>query len=165
MKKKRVALYPGTFDPVTIGHLDIIQRAADIFDEVIVAIATSTDKKPMFSQQKRKKMLEVSTKDMSNIHIETFNTLLVDFAKEMDTNIILRGLRAVSDFEYELQLSYANSSIDPNIETVFLMPSLENAFISSTVVRAIMKHNGPVAHLVPKEVLPYLDKDSDVYTV
>jgi pantetheine-phosphate adenylyltransferase len=165
MKKKRVALYPGTFDPVTIGHLDIIQRAAEIFDEVIVAIATSTDKKPMFSQEKRKKMLEISTKDLPNIHIETFDTLLVDFAKEMDTNIILRGLRAVSDFEYELQLSYANSSLDPDIETVFLMPSLENAFISSTVVRAIIKHNGPVDHLVPKVVLPYLNKDSDVYTV
>ena len=90
--------------------------------------------------------------------IASKDTLLVDFAKQMGTNIILRGLRAVSDFEYELQLSYANSSLNPDIETIFLMPSLENAFISSTVVRAILKHNGPIEHLVPKEILGILEK-------
>ncbi len=165
VSKNKIALYPGTFDPVTVGHLDIIKRATDIFNEVVVAIATSTDKKPLFSLQRRKKMLELSTKNIPNVKIVTFDTLLVDLAKNMNTNIILRGLRAVSDFEYELQLSYANSSLDPEIETVFLMPNLENAFISSTVVRAILRHNGPVSHLVPKEILPLLDKDSDVYTL
>ena len=155
--KRRVAIYPGTFDPVTIGHMDIIKRATDIFDEVIVAIAPSTDKKPMFSLDKRKEMLELASRDLDGIKVEIFDTLLVDFAKKMGTNIILRGLRAVSDFEYELQLSYANSSLDPDIETLFLMPSLENAFISSTVVRAILKHNGNVDHLVPKEILHMLE--------
>jgi len=155
--KKRVAIYPGTFDPVTIGHMDIIKRATDIFDEVIIAIAPSTDKKPMFDLSIRKKMLEIATKDLDGIRVEIFDTLLVDFANKMGTNIILRGLRAVSDFEYELQLSYANSSLNPNIETIFLMPSLENAFISSTVVRAILRHNGPVEHLVPKEILSILE--------
>jgi len=163
--KKKVAIYPGTFDPITIGHMDIIKRASDIFDKVIIAIAVSTDKKPMFSLKQREKMVKIATSDLKGVEIKTFDTLLVDFAKEMNTNIILRGLRAVSDFEYELQLSYANSSLDPKIETVFLMPSLENAFISSTVVRAILKHDGPVSHLVPKEILPLLNRDSDVYSI
>ncbi len=163
MTKK--ALYPGTFDPVTNGHLDIITRAGKIYDDVIVAIAESTNKKPMFALERRKKMLTLATAHLDNVHIETFDTLLVDFAKEMGTNIILRGLRAVSDFEYELQLSYANASLDNNIETMFLMPSLQNAFISSSVVRAIMSHNGPVTHLVPKEILPFLDKDNHVCTI
>jgi len=156
--KRRVAIYPGTFDPVTIGHMDIIKRATDIFDEVIVAIAPSTDKQPMFDLKTRKEMLKLSTKEFEGVKVETFDTLLVDFAKKMGTNIILRGLRAVSDFEYELQLSYANSSLNPEIETVFLMPNLENAFISSTVVRAILRHNGPIEHLVPKEILDILEK-------
>jgi pantetheine-phosphate adenylyltransferase len=162
---KKIALYPGTFDPVTNGHLDIIRRAGTIFDEVIVAIAQSTDKKPMFSLERRKQMLEIATEDMPFVKIETFDTLLVEFAKEMSTNNIIRGLRAISDFEYELQLSYANSSLDPDIETIFLMPTLENAFISSSVVRAILKHNGPINHLVPKEILPFIDKDNYVCSI
>ncbi|HIP46038.1 MAG TPA: pantetheine-phosphate adenylyltransferase [Campylobacterales bacterium] len=162
---KTIAVYPGTFDPVTNGHIDIIKRAKTIFDEVIVAIAESTDKRPMFSMQCRKEMLEIATQDMPCVRIETFDTLLVDFAKEMKTKNIIRGLRAISDFEYELQLSYANSSLDPNIETIFLMPTLENAFISSSVVRAILKHNGPITRLVPKEILPLIDKDSYVCSI
>jgi pantetheine-phosphate adenylyltransferase len=159
---KKIALYPGTFDPVTNGHIDIIRRACTIFDEVIVGIAESTDKRPMYSLQQRKQMLKVATEEMPYVRIETFDTLLVDFAKQMKTNNIIRGLRAISDFEYELQLSYANSSLNPDIETVFLMPSLENAFISSSVVRAILKHDGSIAHLVPKVILPYIDKESHV---
>ncbi len=162
---KKIALYPGTFDPVTNGHIDIIKRAKTIFDEVIVAIAQSTDKKPMFSLARRKEMLELATSDMPGVRIETFDILLVDFAKEMQTNNIIRGLRAISDFEYELQLSYANSSLNPDIETIFLMPTLKNAFISSSVVRAILKHKGPINHLVPKEILPLIDKDSYVCTI
>ncbi len=162
---KKIALYPGTFDPVTNGHIDIIRRACTIFDEVIVGIAESTDKRPMYSLEERKQMLKVATEEMPHVRIETFDTLLVDFAKQMKTNNIIRGLRAISDFEYELQLSYANSSLNPDIETVFLMPSLENAFISSSVVRAILKHNGSIAHLVPKIILPYIDKDSHVCNI
>ncbi len=162
---KKIALYPGTFDPVTNGHVDIIKRAKTIFDEVIVAVAQSTDKRPMFSLDRRKEMLELATSTMPCVRIETFDTLLVDFAKEMQTNNIIRGLRAISDFEYELQLSYANSSLNPNIETIFLMPTLENAFISSSVVRAILKHKGPIKHLVPHEILPLIDKDSYVCTI
>jgi pantetheine-phosphate adenylyltransferase len=162
---KKVALYPGTFDPVTNGHIDIIKRACTIFDEVIVAIAESTDKRPMFSLDRREEMLKVATQEMPHVQVKTFDTLLVDFAKELNTNNIIRGLRAISDFEYELQLSYANSSLNPDIETIFLMPTLENAFISSSVVRAILKHNGSITHLVPKEILPFIDRDSYVCSI
>jgi len=160
--KKRIALYPGTFDPITNGHLDIINRANAIFDGVIVAIADSSDKKPMFDLEQRANMVKKATRGLKDIEVITFDTLLVELAKKHNTSIIIRGLRAVSDFEYELQMSYANSSLSPEIETVFLMPSLQNAFISSSIVRAILKHNGDASHLVSKEILPYLNRNIDV---
>lgn len=160
--KKRIALYPGTFDPITNGHLDIINRANAIFDGVIVAIADSPDKKPMFDLMQRVNMVKLATRSLKGIEVVSFDTLLVEFAKKHQTNIIIRGLRAVSDFEYELQMSYANSSLSSEIETVFLMPSLQNAFISSSVVRAILKHHGNVSHLVSKEIVPFLDKGNYV---
>jgi pantetheine-phosphate adenylyltransferase len=152
MKK---AIYPGTFDPVTNGHLDIIKRACEIFDEVIIAVSDNKDKNTMFSLDKRVKMIEKATQNF-NVTVKSFNTLLVEFAKKENTKFIIRGLRAVSDFEYELQMGYANKSLDENIETIYLMPSLNNAFISSSVVRSILRYNGDVSHLVPKEILEYL---------
>jgi pantetheine-phosphate adenylyltransferase len=159
---KKVALYPGTFDPITNGHLDIINRANAIFDGVIVAIADSTEKKPMFDLAQRANMVKKATRGLKDIEVVTFDTLLVELAKKHDTNIIIRGLRAVSDFEYELQMSYANASLSPEIETVFLMPSLQNAFISSSIVRAILKHGGDASHLVSKEIVPYLNGENSV---
>jgi len=156
---KKIALYPGTFDPITNGHLDIINRANAIFDGVIIAIAKSSEKKPMFDLETRAQMVKKTTRGFKDIEVVTFDTLLVDLAKKHNSNIIIRGLRAVSDFEYELQMSYANSSLSPEVETVFLMPSLQNAFISSSIVRAILKHNGNASHLVAKEILPFFDKD------
>jgi len=152
MKK---AIYPGTFDPVTNGHLDIIKRACEIFDEVIIAVSDNKDKNTMFSLDKRVKMMEKATQNF-NVTVKSFDTLLVEFAKKENTKFIIRGLRAVSDFEYELQMGYANKSLDENIETIYLMPSLNNAFISSSVVRSILRYNGDVSHLVPKEILEYL---------
>ncbi len=152
----RKVIYPGTFDPITNGHLDIIKRAAAIFDEVIVAVAASEEKRPMFSLRKRVEMAKRATKDLKNIQVKEFNTLLVDFCQKEQAKIIIRGLRAVSDFEYELQIGYANQSLDKEIETLYLMPSLEHAFISSSVVRSILKFDGDVSQLVPSAIVPLL---------
>ncbi len=161
----KIALYPGTFDPITNGHIDIIERAGTIFDGVIVAVAESSAKKPMFSLKKRKKLIELATAHCSNIQIVSFDNLLVDLAREMGTKLIVRGLRAVSDFEYELQMGYANASLDPEIETIYLMPNLPNAFISSSVVRTILHHGGDVSHLVPEAIMPLLQEKNDVLDI
>ena len=148
----RRAIYPGTFDPITIGHLDIIQRASKMFDEIIVAVAKSKTKKPMFSLDQRVDFVKIATKDIPNVEVIGFENLLVNLSIELETNIIIRGLRAVSDFEYELQMGYANSSLKKDLETIYLMPSLEYAFVSSSVVRTILQFDNQVEHLLPKEV-------------
>lgn len=149
----RKAIYSGTFDPITNGHLDIIKRATNIFDEVIIAVAKSELKKPMFDHEQRVKYAQAATKDLPGVSVLGFDTLLVDLATELKVNTIIRGLRAVSDFEFELQMGYANSSINQKIETLYLMPTLKNAFVSSTIVREIIRFNGKFEHLVPKEVV------------
>ena len=149
----RKAIYSGTFDPITNGHLDIISRAANIFDEVIIAVAKSERKGPMFSPEERVKFAKAATSHLKNVRVEGFDILLVDFATQQGVNTIIRGLRAVSDFEFELQMGYANASINDKIETLYLMPTLENAFVSSTIVREIIRFDGKFQHLVPKEVL------------
>ncbi len=152
MELKR-AIYPGTFDPITNGHLDIIKRASIIFDEIIVAVAQNKAKKTMFSLEKRIEMVKKATKEFSNVKVIPFYSLLVNLSNELNANIIIRGLRAVSDFEYELQMGYANASLKKDLETVYLMPSLENAFISSSIVRSLLHFNGEVSHLVPEAIL------------
>ena len=152
MTSPKIALYPGTFDPITNGHLDIINRAANLFDEVIVAVAESRDKRPMFTLDERIKMVEVSIEEIPSARVVGFDNLTVDLANSLDSKIIIRGLRAVSDFEYELQLGYLNNSLDKEIETVYLMPNLKNAFISSSIVRNLLKFNGKTDHLLPPEV-------------
>ncbi len=147
------AIYPGTFDPITNGHLDIIQRACRMFDEIIVAVADSEAKKPMFTLEQRIDMVKAVTKDFPKIKVIGFHNLLVNLSDELEANIIIRGLRAVSDFEYELQMGYANASLKKDLETVYLMPSLEHAFVSSSVVRSILNFDGKVEHLVPHEAL------------
>jgi len=149
----RRAIYPGTFDPITNGHLDIIRRACRMFDEIIVAVADSEAKKPMFTLEQRIDMVKVVTKDLPKIKVVGFHSLLVDLSDDLDANIVIRGLRAVSDFEYELQMGYANASLKKELETVYLMPSLEHAFVSSSVVRSILNFDGKVEHLVPPKAL------------
>lgn len=147
------AIYSGTFDPITNGHMDIIKRASNIFDEVVIAVAQSELKSPMFSHKQRVKFAEAATKDVKGVKVIGFDTLLVDLAQDLKINTIIRGLRAVSDFEYELQMGYANSSINKSLETLYLMPTLENAFVSSTIVREIIRFEGKFQHLIPEEVL------------
>ena len=144
----RRAIYPGTFDPITNGHLDIIKRACNMFDEIIVAVAASEAKKPMFSLEQRIQMAQAATADFPKITVIGFDKLLVDLSDDLDANIVVRGLRAVSDFEYELQMGYANASLKKELETIYLMPSLRHAFVSSSVVRAILAYDGKVEHLL-----------------
>ena len=153
MSSIKRAIYPGTFDPITNGHLDIISRAYTIFDEIIVAVAESKAKKPMFTLNQRIEMVTSATYKFPRIKVVGFNNLLVNLSVELEANIIIRGLRAVSDFEYELQMGYANASLKKDLETIYLMPSLEHAFISSSVVRSILAFNGKIEHLVPASTL------------
>jgi len=154
MKSKKRAIYPGTFDPITIGHFDIIQRASSLFDEIIIAVAQSSAKKPLFSLDERIAMVEASVDAFENVRVVGFNGLLVDLSCELQANILIRGLRAVSDFEYELQMGYANASLKKELETIFLMPSLEYGFVSSSIVRSLLPFEGKVDHLLP----PVVDK-------
>ena len=153
MSEVRRAIYPGTFDPVTVGHLDIMKRACSMFDEVVVAVAKSASKTPMFTFEQRIAMLESATKDFSKLKVVGFEGLLVDLSDQLDAKIIIRGLRAVSDFEYEIQMGYANSSLKKELETIFLMPSLEYSYVSSSVVRSILPFDGKVDHLLHPTVL------------
>jgi len=152
LKSRKIALYPGTFDPITNGHFDIIERAKNLFDEVIVAVAESKDKNPMFSLEQRINMAQIATKEIKGVRVLGFDNLTIDLAHEQKASVLIRGLRAVSDFEYELQLGYLNNSLDENIETVYLMPKLKHAFISSSIVRNLLKFSGKTDHLLPKEV-------------
>jgi len=153
MNTNKCAIYPGTFDPITVGHLDIVKRACSMFDEITIAVAKSASKTPMFSLEQRIAMVEVATKDFSKVKVVGFEGLLVDLSDKLNANIIIRGLRAVSDFEYELQMGYANSSLKKELETIFLMPSLEYGFVSSSIVRSILPFNGKVDHLLHPTVL------------
>ena len=147
------AIYPGSFDPVTLGHLDIIRRSASIADELIVGILNNKAKTPLFSVGERVRMLEEVTKDFPNVKIIPFEGLLVEFAKQMDAKVIVRGLRAITDFEYELQMSQTNQKIEPEIETLFLTTSLEFSFLSSTTVKEVASFGGDITKFVPEVIV------------
>ena len=147
------AIYPGSFDPVTLGHLDIIRRSASIADELIVGILNNKAKTPLFSVGERVRMLEEVTKDFPNVKIIPFEGLLVEFAKQMDAKVIVRGLRAIADFEYELQMSQTNQKIEPEIETLFLTTSLEFSFLSSTTVKEVASFGGDITQFVPEVIV------------
>lgn len=144
----RVAVYPGTFDPVTHGHSDLIARAAPLYDRVIVAVAASTSKSPCFDLEQRIALARIALADVPNVEVRGFDTLLADFVTTVDAGVILRGLRAVSDFEYEFQLASMNRHLIPQAETLFLTPSEPYAFISSSLVREIARLNGDVSNFV-----------------
>jgi len=150
------AIYPGTFDPVTNGHIDIIARASRLYSKVIVAVAVSSNKVPLFDVNQRVKLLEDVTADFENVCIIGFDNLLVDCAKQYNVNVILRGLRAISDFEYEFQLAGMNRRLSPDLETVFLTPAEQYEFISSSMIKEIARLGGDVSSFVPKVVQEHL---------
>jgi pantetheine-phosphate adenylyltransferase len=148
----RIAIYPGSFDPATNGHVDLIERAAKLFDKVIVAVGVNLSKTPLLTVEERVGSLEKIVQSLGNVEVSQFDTLLVDYAKEKGANVILRGLRAVSDFEFEFQLAGMNRRLSPELETVFLTPLEQHAFISSTMIREIVRLNGDVSGFVPPVV-------------
>lgn len=149
MNKPVTAIYPGSFDPVTNGHLDLIARGAMIFDKLIVAVARNLDKDPLFQVKERVEMLEAVTFDWKNVEVEIFEGLLMDYARARNASVVLRGIRAVSDYEYELQMAMMNRKIEPQIETVFMLPGEAYSYLSSRLVKELARLGGPVKGLVP----------------
>ena len=159
---KRVkAIYPGSFDPPTTGHLDLIERGSKIFDELVVAILRNPEKDPLFSVADRRKMLEEMTKGLDNVSIDTFDGLMVDYAVRSEATAILRGIRAISDYEYELQMALMNRKLQPSLETVFMMPAEKYSYLSSRLVREIGQLGGAIDCLVPELVAQKLREKMD----
>ncbi len=150
------ALYPGSFDPVTLGHLDIIKRSSLIFDELIIGVLNNSSKTPLFSVEERVNMLKEVTKDIPNVKVESFTGLLVDFARESNINIVIRGLRAVTDFEYELQMAQSNRAVNKDVDTIFLTTSIEYAYLSSSVVKEYARYGVDISSFVPAEIVSRL---------
>lgn len=150
MKK---AIYPGSFDPVTNGHMDMIQRASKIVDELVVGVLNNSAKNSLFSVEERVSMLKEMTQDMKNVTVASFNGLMVDYMDEIGATIVVRGLRAVTDFEYELQIAQTNHKVNPKIDTIFLTTSLEYAYLSSTIVKEFASYGGDISNFVPERFI------------
>lgn len=144
-----IAIYPGSFDPITLGHLDLIQRGSILFDKVIVAVLKNPNKKPLFSLETRVKQISLCTQDISNVEVDSFSGLTVEYAQLKQAGVLLRGLRVLSDFEQELQMAHINKTLANNVETVFLATNTEHSFVSSSVVKEIARFGGKIDHLVP----------------
>ena len=153
MKEMNIAIYPGSFDPITNGHLDIITRGAKIYDKLIVAVLVNVDKNCLFSIEERVELIKRVTKDIKNVEVLSFDGLLVDFAKLHNSKVILKGLRTMSDFEYEFQMALMNSKLDSEIETVFMMTSSAYSYVSSSSVKQVAKFGGNINGLVPNELI------------
>ena len=156
--KRKIAIVPGSFDPITYGHIDIINRSAELFDEVIVAILVNPDKKYLFTLEEREEMINESIKDFNNVKVDSFSGLLVNYAKKVNSTVIVRGLRAVSDFEYEMQLTFMNKALDDNIETFYMMANKQYSFISSSIVKGVSGFGADLSKFVPKHVEEKLEK-------
>ena len=147
--KKNTAVYPGTFDPITNGHLDIIERASVLFDRVIVTVALNSSKQPLFTKEERKEMIKKVTSKFKNVEVDSFDGLLVNYAKKKKANTIIRGLRALSDFEYEFQMSLTNRKLAPGITTIFLMPNEKYSYLNSSLVKELARFKGEIKCFVP----------------
>jgi len=150
--KKVTAIYPGSFDPPTNGHLDLIARGSKIFDELVVAILRNPEKAPLFNVSERLRMLEAMTEDFKNVRVDSFDGLTVDYAEKIEAHAVLRGIRALSDYEYELQMALMNRKLRPEVETVFMMPAEKYSYLSSRLVREVAQLGGSVKDLVPEMV-------------
>ena len=154
----KTAIYPGSFDPVTLGHFDIIKRSSEIFDQVIVGVLCNNAKSPLFSVEERVKMLEDVTSYLPNVEVRSFGGLLVDFVHQCRADVIVRGLRAITDFEYELQMAQTNRVLAPDVDTVFLTTTLEYAYVSSTIMKEVARFGGDLSSFAPPEIIQALCK-------
>jgi pantetheine-phosphate adenylyltransferase len=152
----RVAVYPGSFDPLTNGHLDMIRRGSRLFDRFLVAVLENEGKSPLFSVAERMELIARCTADIKSIEVHSFSGLLVDFMRRVKANVVVRGIRAVSDYEYELQMALMNRDLSPNVETIFMLPAVEYTYVSSRLVKEVFRLGGDVARLVPPPVLESL---------
>ncbi len=152
----RIAIYPGTFDPITNGHLDILERALKLFDKVIITIARNSAKNPLFSEKERLEMIRRSVRTLKGVEVDSFDGLLVEYARKKKAAAVVRGLRAISDFEYELQMALMNRKLDEDFVTVFLMPNEKYTYLNSSIVREIARHGGDVKDFLPTHVLEQL---------
>ena len=155
---ERIAIYPGSFDPITLGHLDVLKDGAEMFDKVIITVSNNMNKHSLLSVEERKELIKQSVKDIPNVEVDSFDGLTVNYAKKRGATILLRGLRAVSDFEYEMQLSQTNRALNEDIKTVFLITKPEYNFISSSTVKEILKNGGDISKFVPEVVDKYFKK-------
>jgi len=153
VKKNNIAVYPGSFDPITNGHLDIIKRGAKVYDKLIVAVLLNIEKKCIFSLEERVELIKRVTANLENVEVISFEGLLVDFVKNNNSNVIIKGLRTVADFEYEFQMALMNSKLNPDIETVFMMTSSSYSYVSSSAVKQVAKFGGSLEGLVPDELI------------
>jgi pantetheine-phosphate adenylyltransferase len=154
----QAAIYAGTFDPLTYGHLDVIERAARIFPRVVVGVAASQEKSPLFSLEERMDLVRAVTQELTGVEVAPFNGLLVDFAEQQGVEVIVRGLRAFSDFEFEFQMALTNRTMRPKIETLFLMPKQDYSYVSSSNVREVAKMGGDISQFVPEKIQQALQK-------
>ena len=152
----RIAVYPGSFDPLTNGHLDIIRRASRLFDRLLVSVLENEGKAPMFSVQERMELIATCTRDIAGVEVHSFNGLLVDFMRRVDASVVVRGIRAVSDYEYELQMALMNRELYDGAETIFMLPAVEYTFVSSRLVKEVFRLGADISHLVPTPVLDAL---------
>ena len=152
----KIAVYPGSFDPITKGHIDILKNGAEIFDKVIIAVARNSEKNAFLTVEERVELIKKSVKDIENVEVDSFDGLTIEYAKKRNANVILRGLRAVSDFEYEMQLSQANSALSSDIKTIFMITKPKYNFISSSTIKEIYLNNGDISKFVPEPVYEFL---------
>lgn len=154
----RIAVYPGSFDPITNGHLDIIRRASRVYDKLIVGVLNNINKKPVFSAEERMQMIKKVTSDIDNVECDVFSGLLVDFAKKNKATVIVKGLRTVADFEYEFQMALLNKALNPEYETMFLMTDTKFSYISSSMVKEVAKYRGELDGLIPSEIIKTVEE-------
>lgn len=154
----RIAVYPGSFDPITLGHLDVITRGVKVFDKIIVGVLVNVDKNSLFNIEERVELIRRVTKELPNVEVVSFEGLLIDFMKKYNAHVILKGLRAFSDFEYEFQMALMNNKLEPEVETLFMMTSAQYSYLSSTAVKQVAKFRGKLEGLVPEIVIPDIIK-------